>query len=71
MSALFQDEKKASQAMHRLESITKDDMQEVLEFAKKEIDITVEKDGKQQKAYPVFDLLALHTVKYQKTKGDN
>ncbi len=66
MTELYKGKKKADQAMHRLESITKDEMKEVLEFAKKEIPKT-----DSVRAYPVFDLLALHTVKYQKTKGED
>lgn len=73
MSVLYEDKKKADQAMHRLESITKEEVSDVLYFAQKPIDKSFEKDGKtiNVTAYPVFDLLALHTVKYQNTKGEN
>ena len=73
ITELYKDEKKADQAMHRLESITKEEVTDILNFAKKAIDKSYEKNGETTNvmAYPVFDLLALHTVKYQKTKGDD
>ena len=73
MTELYKGKKKADQAMHRLESITQNNVSDILVFAQKQIDKSFEKDGKkiEMKAYPVFDLLALHTVKYQKTKGDD
>lgn len=71
MSLLHDNRAMAEQKLKRLKSMTSDDkLKELIKEVTKDVEREYKKDGETKKktVYPVYDILAVHTINNQKTK---
>jgi hypothetical protein len=71
MSLLHDNPAMAEQKLKRLKSMTSDDkLNELIKEVTRDVEREYKKDGETKKktVYPVYDILAVHTINNQKTK---